>query len=224
MKTPVVDYRRFRFSRLNTPEFSHLKLLAGWLAYFALYFLTENLIPPEKCHLIHIWLDDKIPFCEYFLVFYVGWYVLVFGSLLWTGLYDIKKFRQIQIYIMITQALAMAIYILWPSRQDLRPEVFPRENAFTWLLGLIYAFDTSTGVFPSLHVAYSLGILSAFLHDRDFSKVGKALITLFVLGVCASVCFVKQHSAADVLGAIPVCLIAEYFVFIRPKRKKAAHS
>ena len=46
MKTPVVDYRRFRFSRLNTPEFSHLKLLAGWLAYFALYFLTENLIPP----------------------------------------------------------------------------------------------------------------------------------------------------------------------------------
>ena len=224
MRQPVVDYRRFRFSRLNTPEFRHLKLLGGWLAYFALYFLTEHLIPPEKCHLIHIWLDDRIPFCEYFLVFYVGWYVLVFGSLLWTGLYDIQKFRQIQTYIMITQALAMAVYILWPSRQDLRPEVFPRENVFTWILGLIYAFDTSTGVFPSLHVAYSLGILSAFLHDRDFSRVGKALIALFVLGVCASVCFVKQHSAADVLGAIPVCLVAEYFVFIRPKRKKASHS
>ena len=29
MKQPVVDYRKFRFSKLNDPEFSHLKLLAG---------------------------------------------------------------------------------------------------------------------------------------------------------------------------------------------------
>ena len=47
MRTPVVDYRSFRLSRLNEPQFSHLKLLAGWAVYFALFFLTENLIPPE---------------------------------------------------------------------------------------------------------------------------------------------------------------------------------
>ena len=45
MKKPVVDYRQFRLRKLNSPEFSHLKLLGGWLIYFALYFLTENLIP-----------------------------------------------------------------------------------------------------------------------------------------------------------------------------------
>ena len=45
MKQPVVDYRKFRFSKLNDPEFSHLKLLAGWLVYFLFYFLTENFIP-----------------------------------------------------------------------------------------------------------------------------------------------------------------------------------
>ena len=37
MKKPVVDYRQFRLRKLNTPEFSHLKLLLiGWGAYFAL--------------------------------------------------------------------------------------------------------------------------------------------------------------------------------------------
>ena len=34
MKKPVVDYREFRFSRLNTPQFAHLKFaLLGWLFY-----------------------------------------------------------------------------------------------------------------------------------------------------------------------------------------------
>ena len=51
MKKPVVDYRQFRLSRLNDPQFSHLKLLLGWVVYFLFYFLTENFIPPESCHL-----------------------------------------------------------------------------------------------------------------------------------------------------------------------------
>ena len=49
MKKPVVDYREFRFSKLNTPQFSHMKLaIFGWLFYFSFYFLTENLIPPLR--------------------------------------------------------------------------------------------------------------------------------------------------------------------------------
>ena len=31
MRKPTVDYRSFRLSKLNTPEFSHLKLLFGWV-------------------------------------------------------------------------------------------------------------------------------------------------------------------------------------------------
>ena len=30
MIKPSVDYRQFRFSRLNTPEFSHVWLLIYW--------------------------------------------------------------------------------------------------------------------------------------------------------------------------------------------------
>ena len=42
MRPPVVDYRNFRLRKLNSQEFSHLKLLFGWVGYFTLYFLTES--------------------------------------------------------------------------------------------------------------------------------------------------------------------------------------
>ena len=213
MKKPVVDYRGFRFSRLNEPRFSHLKLLGSWLFYFSMYFITENLIPAERCHPIHCALDDLIPFNEFFAIFYVGWYFLIFGSLLYTFLYKIENFRRLQIYIIVTQAVAMPCYVLWPSRQDLRPEVFARDNVLTQLMAFIYSFDTSTGVCPSLHVGYSLGVLSVAWKDKDVPGWGKALLLFVVIMICLAVCFVKQHSVLDVLAALPLCLLAECITF-----------
>ncbi len=213
MKKQRVDYSGFSLRRLNEPRFAHAKLLGDWIAYFALYFITENLIPPERCHVIHWFLDDMIPFNEFFVIFYVGWFLLVALSLAYTFFYDVESFKKLQVFLMITQALAMLCYIVWPSVQDLRPVSFPRHNVFTWVLGLLYAFDTPTGVCPSLHVAYSLGILSVALKDRDLNGWLKAALAVFVLMVCLAVCFVKQHSSIDVLAALPVCLIAEIAVY-----------
>lgn len=218
MKHQRIDYSGFRLSRINEPRFSHVMLLWSWVGYFVMYLLTENLIPPERCHVVHIWVDDLIPFCEYFAVFYVGWYLLVFFSLAYYLLYDAEQFRRLQTYIIVTQIVAMAIYILWPSRQVLRPAVFPRKNAFTRIMDLIYHIDTSTGVCPSLHVAYSLGIFSVYSKDKAVPWPVRLFIGFFVCGVCLSVCFVKQHSVLDVLAALPVCLLAEYIVYgkLRP--------
>lgn len=207
------DYSGFSLRRLNEPRFAHIKLLSGWFVYFALYFLTENLIPVEHCHVIHGFLDDMIPFCEVFVIIYVSWFLFVAGSLAYTFFNDVESFKKIQLYIMITQVVAMMCYILYPSVQDLRPEVFPRQNVFTWILGLIYAFDTPTGVCPSLHVGYSLAILSVSSKDKALSCGTKIACTLYVLMVCLAVCFVKQHSSIDVLAALPMCLLAEAIVF-----------
>ena len=228
MRKPAVDFRHFRLSKLNTPEFSHMRLgIFGWLFYFSMYFITENLIPAERCHPIHCALDDLIPFNEFFVIFYVGWYFLIFGSLLYTLLYKVENFRRLQIYIMVTQAVAMLCYVLWPSRQDLRPEVFARDNALTQLMAFIYSFDTNTGVCPSLHVGYSFGVLSVAWKDRDVPVWGKALLLLVVIMICLAVCFVKQHSALDVVAALPLCLLAECVTFgrsyWRPRLRLRAH-
>lgn len=219
MKKPVVDYRQLRPGNLTSPRYRHLLYLLGWVGYFILYFLTENLIPPEACHPIWCKLDDVVPFCEWFVIFYTSWYVLIVLSLGWFLLYSVESFKKLQTYIIVTQVIAMAVYILYPSRQDLRPEVFPRENFCTWLLGIIYNFDTSTGVCPSLHVGYSLGIISTWLREKGAGKGWKAIVTVWCLIICISVVFVKQHSVVDILAALPMCLFAEWFTFYRKARR-----
>lgn len=213
MKTPVVDYREFRFSKLNSPQFSHLKLLLGWVGYFIMYFLTENLIPVENCHVIHCTLDDIIPFCEWFLLPYVFWYALIVISLLYFALYDIDGFKKLQTFIIITQICAMIVYIVYPNCQNLRPNEFPRDNFLTDCIGFLYSFDTNTGVCPSLHCAYSIGIASVWLKAKDVSKLWKVAIVIIAILICISTMFVKQHSALDFFAALPVCLLAEILVF-----------
>ena len=213
MRKPVVDYRTLRLSNITSPQFRHLFLLLGWVGYFILYFLTENLIPAEDCHPVWCKLDDIIPFNELFVIPYVGWYVLIVVSLGYFLLYNVENFKGLQTYIIITQAVAMVVYIVWPSRQDLRPAEFPRENVLTWIMGLIYSADTNTGVCPSLHVAYSLGIASAWLKEKSAAWYVKLIVVVFVILVCLSVSFTKQHSVVDIFAALPVCLLAEILAF-----------
>jgi len=213
MKKPIVDYREFRFSKLNQPQFSHLKYLLGWIGYFALYFLTENLIPANKCYIVHSRLDDIIPFCEWFVIPYVFWYLLIVGVLLYFALYNPDNFKKLMIFIIVTQITAMAIYIIFPNRQDLRPEVFPRDNILTDIVGLLYKFDTDTNVCPSLHVAYSIGIASAWLKEKSVTWRSKTFVVIVVILVCLSVAFVKQHSVIDAFVALPMCVLAEVIAF-----------
>ena len=213
MKKPVVDYRDFRFSKLNDPEFKHLKLLGCWIGYFSLYFLTENLIPVSACHEVRCALDDIIPFTEEFVVFYFSWYALCVFSLLYYLLYDVQRFRHLQIFIGITQAVAMFIYIVYPTIQLLRPAVMPRDNIFTQIVSFLYGFDTPTGVSPSLHVAYTIGILSVYFKDRSIPKPVKAVLLLWGILICISTAFIKQHSVVDIFTALPLALLAEILVF-----------
>ena len=212
MKKPVVDYRQFRLSKLNDPQFAHLKLLLGWVVYFLFYFLTENFIPVENCHVIHSALDDRIPFNEFFFIPYCFWYLLIVISLGYFALYDVENFRNLQTFIIITQVVAMTVYILYPSVQNLRPTEFARDNFFTWLAGIIYTLDTPTGVCPSLHVAYSLGIGSCWLKEKSASKLWKGFVVFSVILISLSTAVVKQHSVVDIAAALPVGLLAEILV------------
>ena len=213
MKKPVVDYRQFRLSKLNDPQFAHLKLLLGWVVYFLFYFLTENFIPVENCHVIHSALDDRIPFNEFFFIPYCFWYLLIVISLGYFALYDVENFRNLQTFIIITQVVAMTVYILYPSVQNLRPTEFARDNFFTWLAGIIYTLDTPTGVCPSLHVAYSLGIGSCWLKEKSASKLWKGFVVFSVILISLSTAVVKQHSVVDIAAALPVGLLAEILAF-----------
>ncbi len=213
MKKPVIDYREFRLSKINTPKFSHLKLLLGWVVYLTFFFLTERFIPQERCNLVYSPLDDIIPFCEWFIIPYVFWYFLLVFTILYFLLYNIETFKQFQIYIIITQIVAVTVFVVFPTMQDLRPEVMPRDNALTDIISFLYTIDTPTGVCPSLHVAYSLGIASVWTKEKGVHLWFKLFVSLWVVLICLSTVFIKQHSVVDIFAAVILCLVAEAIVY-----------
>lgn len=116
MRPPAIDYQKLRLNNITIPEYRHLFLLLGWVGYFILYLLTENLIPAENCYPVHCALDDMVPFCEWFIIPYVSWYFLIIGSLAYFLFYSVDSFRNMQTYIIITQIIAMTVYIVFPNR------------------------------------------------------------------------------------------------------------
>ena len=224
MRKPIVDYREFRLAKINEPQFSHLKLLLGWVGYFVMYFITEQFIPVDKCFIMHSRLDDIIPFCEVFVVPYVFWYFLIAWSLVYFAMYNPENFKNLMKFIIICEVTAMEIYIVFPNRQDLRPEIMPRDNIFTRLVGLLYSFDTDTNVCPSMHVAYSIGIASVWLKEKGAAVGTKIFVVITCILVCLSTMFIKQHSSIDVFAAIGLCAVVEIIVFYKSKDKSKIHT
>ena len=196
---------------MDRQNFDHAKLLVGWPIYIIFYMITEC-IPLEHCHVVHCALDDMIPFNEYFAVFYYGWYILVGVSLFYFLLYDSKRFEELQTFIIVTQILEVTTYIVYPTIQIGRPNIMG-DNIFCNMMQFMYAVDTPTGVCPSLHVAYSVGIISVWLKRKNTSVLLKWFIFLFSVMVCCSVVFVKQHSIIDVFAGIAISIIAEWVVY-----------
>ena len=222
MICPSVDYRQFRLRKLNTPEFSHVWLLLFWPAFGLLFSYAERFYPVAHYFEMHCALDDLIPFNEWFLIPYLFWFVYLVGAAVYTFFFDVPGFRRMMRFVMITYTVTILIYLLFPTCQMLRPEVFPRDNLLTRFIAHFYAFDTNTNVCPSLHVIGSFAALFAFWYAPVFSawkwRIASAIAAFLI---CVSTVFMKQHSILDVLAALPLCAIGYYFAYRKaPERAK----
>lgn len=81
---PEVNYREFRIHKLNTPEFSHVRLLLYWPIFGLLFLFLERLQPQRNYYPVYCGLDDIIPFCEWALIPYLFWFVFLIGTLVYT--------------------------------------------------------------------------------------------------------------------------------------------
>lgn len=219
----MVDYRRLRPNNLTSPEFRHLLLLLFWVVFGIFFGSAERLIPRAVWHPVWCPLDDKIPFCEWFFIPYMFWFVFLVGMHLYLLLFDIPAFRRFLYFIMITYSVTMFIYLVYPTCQELRPTEFPRDNFLTRFAASFYRFDTNTNVCPSLHCVGSMAVAFAAWDTERFKKPGWRIAFLGVaLLISVSTVFVKQHSIIDVLLAWLLCGAAYVIVYvILPKKQNA---
>lgn len=213
-----VDYRQFRLSKINEPQYKHLWLLLYWPIYGLRYLILERFVSVSYYNPIYSPLDDMIPFQEWFLIPYVLWYVGLVGMQLYTLLYDVKSFKTYMKFLSISMTISTIFFIVYPSCQNLRPEVLPRDNLLTKMVQLIYAIDTNTNVFPSEHAIGALVVLLSSLHAKGLrSPLKTTVITVLTILICMSTVFLKQHSILDVIAAIPITLIAYWICYGRKK-------
>ena len=180
--------------------------------YFILFILIERLPLFTSFHEIHCALDDKIPFCEYFIVPYVLWMVLIPLFLVYTYKNNTAWFKRFMSFMILAWTMVWPIFLLYPSQVHLRPEALEITNVFRWMCSIIYTADTPTNVCPSMHVIGMIGLLLASWDVKPLNKpVARLISVILTLLVCASTLFMRQHSVLDVIAALPVTAVAAWF-------------
>lgn len=198
-----------------------------WVLYFVIYlaafFLVEKIVPTEGYHVMYHPFDDKIPFCEYFNVFYYIWYLFLAGTALYLIFYDGPAFRRYMWFLILGFSFTLIINVIYPNGQDLRPELssLGRENLFTKLVGMIYASDTNTNVCPSMHVIGSFAAMFAVFDCKKLRKTIAAPIVAVLLAglVSASTVLVKQHSVVDVFWGVIASAVLFVIVYVLLRKK-----
>lgn len=213
---PSVNYRNFRWRKRNSKEFSHLKLLLYWPIFGFAFLFVERLYRADSYYPMHCYLDDYIPFQEWFLIPYMLWFMFLVGIHIYTLLYDVECFRKLMKFIIITYSAAIFIYLVFPNCQELRPVEFERDNLLTRFMTGFYQFDTNTNVCPSIHVIGSLAVMFTAWHSKHFRSLKwKLVFGCIAVLISVSTVFLKQHSVLDILVALPISLAAYYICYYR---------
>ncbi|MCR5303463.1 MAG: serine/threonine protein phosphatase, partial [Lachnospiraceae bacterium] len=139
---------------------------------YMLYFHRLETIPHSMgdIWMIHLKIDDCIPFMEIFIIPYLLWFGFVFLTLAWLYLYDKGEYKRSCLFMFTGMSIFLMISTVIPNGLSLRPAVFPRDNMLTDAVRALYLTDTSTNVFPSIHVYNSIACALAAVYSKSMDK------------------------------------------------------
>lgn len=191
----------------NNYKHGGLVLLYGiiYLAWFR--YLEINVT--SHFQVIHMVLDDFIPFCELFVIPYFLWFLYVAAVVVFFLLKNKEDYYKACLFLFTGMTLFLIISTLWPNGHHLRPEVMPRDNIFTAMVSMLYQTDTPTNLWPSIHVYNSIGAHLAIVCSKEFKDKKAIRIGSFILSssIIASTMLIKQHSLFDVLTAFGLAAV-----------------
>lgn len=172
--------------------------------------------------IIHLALDDYIPFCEYFVVPYFLWFVYVAGVVMFLFFKDKGDYYKNITFLFAGMTIFLVISQFFPNGQLLRPTEFERSNFFTSWVQWLYQTDTSTNIVPSIHVYNSIGAHMAVMSSRYLARIKWVRIGSLVLcvSICLSTVMLKQHSIFDVFTALALSLVMYGIVYYVPVKER----
>ena len=192
----------------------------GILYMLAFRYVEQRNVP---INIIHMKIDDYIPFCEYFIVPYLLWFAYVAVTVFYFAFFNKNKQEYWQFILTLGIGMTLFIFVslLYPNGQNLRSEL-TGDSIFIHLVQYLYTIDTPTNILPSIHVFNSIACCIAIFQHKPFQKrkallTGTALLTTLI--VMATV-FLKQHTLVDVIAAVALNIVCFQLLY-KPKAVQA---
>lgn len=206
-------------------KYSHVWVLLYFFIYMPWFAWLEKKVTTDFYE-IHLPIDDKIPFCEYFIIPYYLWFLFVPAVVVYLMIYSRKEFYQATAFLFIGMTAFLLLCTVWPNGINLRAadDLEGKSNFCAQLVKGLRKTDTSTNVFPSIHVFNTLGCLIALFKSKGLKgkTIIKASATVLSILIILATVFLKQHSVVDVIGGFGLALIMYLIVYVPHWEKKAA--
>ncbi len=167
----------------------------------AVYYVARLIIQGRPMHDMSLPLDHQIPFIPFFIVIYLAAYFTWIAGYVIISRGDPPR-SEVILGTLIAKLLCFAVFILYPTTMT-RPD-FTGGGVFGWVTRVVYFFDQSNNLFPSIHCLENYIVWRGMLGRRDIALWIKWAFFLCMLLVFASTLFVRQHLLLDIPSAIIV--------------------
>lgn len=196
-------------------KYGHAWTLLYIFIYMPWFVWLEQHVTTDY-HVIHMAIDDKIPFCEYFIIPYFLWFLFVPAVMIYEFFYSKREFYQACAFLFIGMTVFLILCTVWPNGLNLRQDISYRDNLCADLVRALRNTDTSTNVFPSIHVFNTLGCLIALCKSKGMKQHNIIKLSAGILSILIvlSTVFLQQHSVADVIGGFALAAIMYLLVYV----------
>ena len=190
-----------------------------------LYSWTGSLYPEGTGYRLDFLGENFIPFVPEMAIFYIFlFFPMLILTLIYFGFLDEEKGYGLGWSIVIMNAIATIIYIIFPvSTYWWRQELLANKiegNFFADLMYFYYTHETSFNCLPSMHAGMSTICFFTWYQyykmNPTFKRKIIAIIALIIaVGVVLSTLFVKQHYIIDEIAGVALAFAVGMIVFRR---------
>ena len=178
------------------------------VSFYTVGYLGINRLNDYRNHYydVSLWFEKDIPFVPSMIIGYSLVFVLV--ALLFLLIDNMPDYWDMCIRFFNMTLLCFIIFLIFPVRMDLRPEVTMANNWITELVCFYFWLDHPYNLFPSMHLSASF--FAAFYCMRKGRIIGwLAMIMAVIVGV--SVVLLKQHYIMDIVAGFTVAWFSSFF-------------
>ena len=104
-----------------------------------------------RYHIIDSSLDDKIPFCEYFIIPYLLWFLYIAVTVGYFLFFNenTTEFWSLILNLAIGMTLFLIVSYVYPNGLNIRPAEFTNDSVFTRMVQFLYRTDTQQMYFQA---------------------------------------------------------------------------